>query len=258
MTSAPKVWTIKSYVANEAATLIQVLTSTAKKNEFKQDVLNLFTQGLFYSANYKVTGTVSNILALGGTPLDNALTMVPEIIKKFRTNTGAQKVSFVALTDGESCPMTYFSGTGTYRYAYNEQTYLKYDNSTFKVNVNYNEYETVGIVDVLKKVTTDVTFTNIFLGSKKQSESHMRRSGAGAWHTVETAKWNKNNGAFVTPASGWDLVSCLNAKAFNNTQEDIEVESGAKKVQIRSALKKFLKAQSTSKVILDELVEQFA
>ena len=65
-------------------------------------------------------------------------------------------------------------------------------------------------------------------------------------------------GGCASKGFGWDLVSCLNSKNFNNTQEDIEVEEGAKKGQIKTALKKFLKAQSTAKVILNELVDQFA
>ena len=244
-------------VANNAVQLVQVLTSTAKKNDLKQDILNIFTQALYLGSNYRVTGTVSTLLGLGGTPLDNALTMVPAIIDRFRSNTGAQRVSFVALTDGESSPLTFFNGHGTYGYAYSEQPYLKFGNCSYKVNSEWDEYDTVGIIDILKKVTTDVTFTNIYLGSKKSSEYHAKKSGIGKVD-LKTSNWNKNNGAYFTPKHGWDLLSCLNANSFNKQQEDIEVETGAKKGQIRTALKKFLKAQSTAKVILDEMVEQFA
>mgnify|MGYP001190819794 CR=1 FL=1 len=82
----------------------------------------------------------------------------------------------------------------------------------------------------------------------------MQHSGG----NFDSKQFNKNGGCASTKAFGWDLISCLNSKNFNNTQEDIQVEEGAKKTQIKSALNKFLKAQSTSKVLLNELVDQFA
>ena len=102
-------------------------------------------------------------------------------------------------------------------------------------------------------MTTEVTFTNIFIGSKGASDSYMRANGG----KFDASTFTKQGGC-ASKAFGWDLVSCLNSKNFNNTQEDIEVEEGAKKGQIKTALKKFLKAQSTAKVILNELVDQFA
>ena len=123
-----------------------------------------------------------------------------------------------------------------------------------KLTPPWNCYDTCGIVSILKKVTTDVTFTNIFIGSKGSSASHMQHNGG----KFDLKEFNKNGGSACKDVMGWDLVSCLNSKNFNNTQEDIDVEQGAKKTAIKSALKKFLKAQSTSKVLLNELVDQFA
>ena len=197
-----------------------------------------------------------NQLQLGGTPLDNALTMVPAIIDHFRSTTGAQKVSFVALTDGQSSPIMYYEGLQDgcrLNYGYYDTQYVKFGNESFHVTSDYHISDTAAIIAILKKVTTEVTFTNIFIGSKGASDSYMRANGG----TFSASSFTKNGGC-ASKGFGWDLVSCLNSKNFNNTQEDIEVAEGAKKGQIKSALKKFLKAQSTAKVILNELVDTFS
>ena len=48
---------------------------------------------------------------LGGTPLDESLISMNQIIPEFKTRTGAQKVHVVCLTDGE--------GHGTYLWSEN-------------------------------------------------------------------------------------------------------------------------------------------
>ena len=243
-------------LANNAVGLYEVLNSTAKKRDLENDMLNLFSQALHLERGNSITGPYSNQLQLGGTPLDNALTMVPAIIDHFRSTTGAQKVSFVALTDGQSSPIMYYEGLQDgcrLNYGYYDTQYVKFGNESFKVECDYNISDTAAIIAILKKVTTDVTFTNIFIGSKGASDSYMRANGG----TFSASSFTKNGGC-ASKGFGWDLVSCLNSKNFNNTQEDIEVAEGAKKGQIKTALKKFLKAQSTAKVILNELVDTFA
>ena len=243
-------------LANDAVGLYEVLNSTAKKRDLEQDMFNFFSQALTIERGNSITGPYSDQLQLGGTPLDNALTMVPAIIDQFRSATGAQKVSFVALTDGQSSPIMYYEGLENgcrLNYGYYDNQHVKFGNESFQVACPYSISDTAGIIAILKKVTTEVTFTNIFIGSKGASDSYMRANGG----KFDSSTFTKQGGC-ASKGFGWDLVSCLNSKNFNNTQEDIEVEEGAKKGQIKTALKKFLKAQSTAKVILNELVDQFA
>ena len=248
--------TLAGKLANDAVGLYEVLNSTAKKRDLENDMLNFFSQALTLERGNSITGPYSDLLQLGGTPLDNALTMVPAIIDQFRSATGAQKVSFVALTDGQSSPIMYYEGREDgcrLNYGYYDNQHVKFGNESFHVTCPYNISDTAGIISILKKVTTEVTFTNIFIGSKGASDSHMRSNGG----KFDASSFTKNGGC-ASKGFGWDLVSCLNSKNFNNTQEDIEVEDGAKKGQIKTALKKFLKAQSTAKVILNALVDNFA
>ena len=244
-------------VYNKSVELVEVLNSTAKKSILDQDMFSLFSQAMCLGRGYVSDAVCSDMLQLGGTPLDNALTQVPFIIDRFRTATGAQKVSFVALTDGQSSPVQYFekvSDGARINYSYYNTQYLKYGNETFKIDTPHNVYDTCGIVSILKKVTTDVTFTNIFIGGKGACASHLRHCGG----ELNGSTFTKDGGCATTEVTGWDLVSTLNSKSLNQAQDEIVVQEGAKKTQIKSALKKFLKASSTSKTLLNQLVDQFS
>ncbi|WNL50974.1 ribosome assembly protein [Synechococcus phage S-CREM2] len=246
-------------VSNASVGLYEVLNSTAKKAILDQDMFNLFSQAYVLASGYATDAVISDMLNLGGTPLDNALTMVPAIVDRFRAATGAQKVSFVALTDGQSSPLSFYekssySDEARMSYSYYDTTYVKYGNETFQVDTPYHIDDTCGIVSILKKVTTEVTFTNIFIGGKGACATHIHHCGG----VFKGSVFTREGGYATTEVMGWDLVSALNSKSFNQAQEEIQVEGGAKKTQIKSALKKFLKASATSKTLLNQLVDQLA
>ena len=68
----------------------------------------------------------------------------------------------------------------------------------------------------------------------------------------------KRHGSAVHKTDGWPLVALVNPRSFGDPSDTIEVEAGAKKGAIRSALKKMLKTKQSSKVVLTQLVENFS
>ena len=245
-------------LAHGCARIIQVITSTAKKKQIDEDIWHLWCAG-------RVTGHTSlsaylpwsPYYQMGGTPLNNALMIVPELIKQFRQNTGAQKVSFVCITDGESSPLaTYQKKIG-----YNDDEYIR---------VNYPYYETLMVrsgntvfpiegrntgdcVNWLKSQLNDVYISNIFLGKNARSKSHLLTYGAKFDESVF-----RKTGSFVTSSDSWPIIGVINPNSFTDTTDEIVVDAGESKAKIKSALNKMLKTKSTSRLILTELVGQFA
>lgn len=245
----------KGQVATGIVDLVEIATSSAKTRDQDTDLFHLFCQGYYQAKGYGAAGKISPLMSMAGTPLNNALLLLPNLIYQFRNRTGTQKVSFVAITDGQSSPIQYFdgkSGRAVYEYNY-EATSLKCGNQIFSVETKDNRYETNEIVKVLKKLIPDTTFTNIFLGSRRHSDTHAILSGA----KFDGKKFTKDGG-FASPGEGWDLVSLLDPRVFGKVQEDIDIDEGAKKAQIKTALKKFLKAQSSCKTVLNSLADQFS
>jgi hypothetical protein len=243
-------------VANQVVGLVKVLSSSTKSRQLETDMFRLFvhafsTSRSYYSSSY---GYYSS-LDMGGTPLDNAIIIAPELINRFRQRTGAQRISFVTISDGQSSPLYWVNEKGRYTYTYNQDyTTLRFGSSSYLVESKWDQYDTVGIVDVVKRQCPGVSFSNIFLGSQSASSSYVRHS-AGEFNASE---FRKTGGTVCTPKEGWDMISCLNPNNFNSTQEEIKVDDGAKKGQIKSALKKYLKAQSSCKVVLNQLVDEFS
>ena len=245
-------------LAHSCARIIQVVTSTAKKNQIDEDIWYLWCAGRI-TGSYSLSQYLpwSPFHAMGGTPLNNALMIVPELIKQFRQKTGAQKVSFVCITDGESAPLA------TYQKAvsYNDDEYIR---------VNYPYYETVMVrsgstvfpirgrdtgdcVNWLKSQLDDVFISNIFLGKNAKSKNHLASYGV----EMNESTFRKS-GSFVSSSDSWPIIGVINPNNFSDTTDEIDVEAGESKAKIKSALNKMLKTKSSSRLILTELVGQFA
>ena len=245
-------------LAHSCARIIQVVTSTAKKKQLDEDIWHLWCAGRVTSSTYMAQYLPwSPFHQMGGTPLNNALMIVPELIKQFRQKTGAQKVSFVCITDGESSPLA----TYTKKINYSDQEYI---------TVHHPYYETVMVrsgssvfpiegrntgdcVNWLKTQLDDVFISNIFLGKKAKSSHHLVSYGAELDETVF-----RKNGSYVTSSKSWPIIGVINPNTFTDTTDEIVVEAGESKAKIKSALNKMLKTKSSSRMILTELVGQFA
>ena len=245
-------------LAHGCARIIQVVTSTAKKKQIDEDIWHLWCAGRVTSyTSLSAYLPWSPYHQMGGTPLNNALMIVPELIKQFRQKTGAQKVSFVCITDGESSPLA------TYRkkIGYSDEEYII---------VNYPYYETVMVrngvsvfpiegrntgdcVNWLKTQLDDVYISNIFLGKNARSRSHLNSYGAKFDESVF-----RKIGSFVTSSDSWPIIGVINPNSFTDTTDEIVVDAGESKAKIKSALNKMLKTKSNSRLILTELVGQFA
>ena len=68
----------------------------------------------------------------------------------------------------------------------------------------------------------------------------------------------RKNGSYVTSSDSWPIIGVINPNNFTDTTDEIVVEAGESKAKIKSALNKMLKTKSSSRMILTELVGQFA
>ena len=124
-------------------------------------------------------------------------------------------------------------------------------------NVYQLDHNTGSIVDYLQRKLPDVTFTHIFLGGPSASERYSRV--VSNWkQEINSTVFRKQGSDVLTNCSGWPLVAFVNPNSFTDPEDEIKVDAGATKGQIRSALRKMLKTKTSSKVLLTQLVGQFA
>ena len=84
--------------------MLNVLTSKSNNRQHDRQILNLFRIAYAISTNRSHVG-VPYTLHMGGTPLNESLISMNEIIPAFKKRTGAQKVHVVCLTDGDGHPL---------------------------------------------------------------------------------------------------------------------------------------------------------
>lgn len=239
-----------------AAVVTHVLTSNAKRREIDMDMFHLFSQATKLAFPYS-GALYSNQLSMGGTPLNNVLFGMPAVIEKFKKQNNVQKVSFVCLTDGESAPIHYLQQGAVRKHMgitnpY-QTTLLRHGHKVYQIDtVN----ETPSIVSYLTKLMPNVTITNIFLaGPKGALRYHNYLTGQ---HYEDMIEYKKTGAQTFTTKNGWPLVALVNPRSFNDPADEIEVDAGAGKAKVKSALKKFLKNKTTSKLLLSTLVSQFS
>ena len=247
-------------LAHEVVGLTQVLTSKANKKQMEEDMFHLWCAGKITN-NYRAEHYLpcSPYFTMGGTPLNNALFIVPELIKQFRAKTGAQKVSFVCITDGESAPSQYYTKRTRYNgeeeitlsYPYWEKLMIRSGANVFPIDSDNRG--TNDVVRWLRTQLTDVAITNIFLGKLAKSASHLCYNNV----RLDERKFKKD-GCYATEADTWPLIGVVNPNSFGDAQDEIVVEDGATKFKIKSALAKMLKSKQSSRVILTQLVSQFS
>ena len=112
------------------------------------------------------------------------------------------------------------------------------------------------IINYITKRVPDVTVTNIYLTGPKGALSYFRTMTSQS--VSELPEYKKEGSYTFTTKNGWPLVALVNPRSFTDSTDELEVEQGAGKAKVKSALKKFLKNKTTSKVLLSTLVTQFS
>ena len=238
---------------NDTVGFVQVLNSKSRPREIDQDMLNLYYNSLALGGYRCQNVPYSPHLTMGGTPLNNALMMTPQIIERFKSLTNTQKVSLVVVTDGETSPIQY---TKVNDYDRQIETYQYYETVMIRSGSKVYPIEAgSGARDVINWVKTqvdDISITHLYLAGTAACRSYLREHDV----VMDDSQFRKT-GSCMSTSDTWPVLGCINPKTFGDSDEEIGVESGATKGQIRNALKKYLKSKSTNKVFLSQLVGQF-
>ena len=246
--------------------MINVLSSKTNKRVADRQQQNLYRLASSI-VNYG-GAAVPQKLRLGGTPLNESLIAMNDIIPEFKTRTGAQKVHVVCLTDGDGNPLRagkkYVDSYGTESLfaSHMGAGYILRDRKTgrmYKFSGDYYSGQTRQFVSYLRDRFPECSFMNI------------RLLGSGEWHRFKVdcfgdqyteenvaranAEWKKTK-SFICASSYWTVQYGLAASALN-TDSEFEPKSDSK-ADIKRAFVKSLKGKKMNKKILSSFIEQIA
>jgi len=231
-------------------------------------MLNIWRLAYCFGRTYSSPYTYSNRLALSGTPLNEALITLHQILPKFQKENKLQKVQCIILTDGEANQLVYhkevkrqwekkpFLGTG---YIHPELTFLRDRKlgTTYKIGYTYHEFTDV-LLRNLKDKFSSTNFIGIrVLESRNASRFiQMYHSQLDKQYEKIQSDWKKVK-SFTITNSGYDAYFGMSATALSQDSE-FEVAECATKSQIKSAFVKSLKTKKLNKKVLGEFISLVA
>jgi hypothetical protein len=255
-------------VVDETFSMMNVLTSKVSGKELEHQMLNIWRLAYCFGRTYSSPYTYSNRLALSGTPLNEALITLHQILPKFQKENKLQKVQCIVLTDGEANQLVHhkevkrqweknpFLGTG---YINPISTFLRDRKlgTTYQIGYGYHEF-TDTLLRNLKDKFTSMNFIGIrVLESRNFSRFvQMYHSQLDKQYEKIQSDWKKLK-SFTITNSGYDAYFGLSATALSQDTE-FEVAEDATKSQIKSAFVKSLKTKKLNKKVLGEFISLVA
>ena len=253
----------------ETFSLMNMFTSKVNGKTLEHQMKNIFRIASAWGNSSFVPYNIPIGMNLSGTPLNEALITLHQILPQFKKENNLQKVQCVVLTDGESSPLRY-----------SKEFQRKWEPNSFMGSQYVNErcflrnrktghtYSCEGLghwADVtdlllkdLKQSFLDINFIGIRILCNRDANQFIRRySGDGGEKYDEImSKWRKEK-SFTIKNSGYHSYFGLSSTTLGNDDE-FEVGDEATKAQIKRAFTKSLKSKKMNKRVLGEFMELVA
>tara|TARA_Y100001938_G_C7989784_1_gene378853 strand:- start:280 stop:897 length:618 start_codon:yes stop_codon:yes gene_type:complete len=201
-------------------------------------------------------------MVISGTPLNEAIISLYQILPKFKKENNVEKVQAIILTDGEAHQIPYNKIVDRSRYGEKEpymgQRSVRPDNcllrdrqlgKTYKFGYRYHEF-TDTLLRNLKDKFPSINFIGIRVLENRDAKQFIRM------HHGEDEKrfseWRKSK-SFTIKNSAYDAYFGISSKALAEDAE-FDVEYDATKAQIKRAFVKSLKTKKLNKKILGEFI----
>jgi hypothetical protein len=247
--------------------MMNLLTSQVNGKNLEEQMKNIFRLAYSFARNCYSIYPIPLGLSLSGTPLNEALISLHQILPKFQKENKLQKVQCVVLTDGEACGIKYhrevkrhweqepFMGTAAIGFG----SFLRdrKTGSTYSLDCEWH-YLTDVFLRNLRDKFSDINFIGIRVLESRDAGNFIRRYCGyyGPDYDKVMGSWKKEK-AFTIKESGYHSYFGLSANALSQDSE-FDVHETATKAQIKSAFVKSLKSKKMNKRILGEFVELVA
>lgn len=242
--------------------LLNVISSKVNSSTLNTHMKNLYRLAYYHSVPFSEYDYPFK-LSLSGTPLNESLIALHEIIPKFKKEKKVQKVQCVVLTDGEASSLARLQDNHAAYIGDNCFLRDKKMRTTYRFP-SYSYYSTHKFTDVLLKHLKDVyPFVN-FIGIRllQNNEigafvrSHLDNNNELSSYDKIMSEWKKNKSCVIN-CSGYDSYFGIYSRSLNQLNE-FEVGESASITDIRNAFKKSLQTKKMNKKILSQFIDLVA
>ena len=253
--------------------MVEFMSSDVKKGDIELQMINIWrlASSMMCYRNWHDTTyyQTPRRLTLSGTPLNEALVSLNQIIPEFQKSTGVQKVQCVTLTDGEAHPLQFNKWFKSNHEGYDDYMGTRSTMSgrvfirdrkvgkTYSCKNDHHEL-TSALLEQLRGRFPDVNFIGIRVMDGRDANSFIRKYMDWDFDKVQhiQAVWKKNKSLILVDV-GYHAYFGLSSSALNN-DSDCTVIVDATKSQIKAAFKKSLSAKKMNKKVLGEFMEYIA
>ena len=247
--------------------MMNLLTSKVNSKTLEEQMKNIFRLATSFKYSSNVYYPTPLGMTLSGTPLNEALISLHQILPKFQKENKLQKVQCVILTDGEGALLKYHREVhrrweddpymGTAHIGPNAFIRDRKTGMTYSCDCEYHEFTDV-LLRNLRDRFTDINFIGIRVLESRDAGGFIRRYCGYYGDTYEKTmnSWKKEK-AFSIKTSGYHSYFGLSAATLAQESE-FEVAEDATKSQIKSAFVKSLKSKKMNKKILGDFISLVA
>ena len=249
--------------------MMNLLTSKVNGKTLENQMKNIFRLAYSFGRNcYSLYPTPLG-LSLSGTPLNEALISLHQILPKFQKENKLQKVQCVVLTDGEACGIKYHREVkrhwedgpylGTSHIGNNSFLRDRKTGNTYSLDCEWHQMTDVFLRNLRDKFA-DINFIGIRVLQSYDAGNFIRRYCGyyGPDYDKVMSSWRKEK-AFTIKKSGYHSYFGLSANALSqDTEFEVDNPLTATKAQIKSAFVKSLKGKKMNKKVLGEFMELVA
>ena len=248
---------------DQSFTMMNILSSKSK--DLENQMINIWRIASYFSSSFGVGYSIPERLSLSGTPLNEALVSLHQILPKFQKENKLQKVQCIVLTDGEANQLNHHVEVkrnwesnpyiGTRRLIPNK-TFIRDRKLGTTYRVAYDWYKfTDLLLTNLKDNFPSVNFIGIRVLAPRDANSFIRlyygKDDIKEQEKIQN-EWKKTK-SFIIKKSGYDAYFGVSATALAQDTE-FDVAEDATKAQIKSAFVKSLKTKKLNKKVLGEFI----
>ena len=275
-------------LAIEGLHLLNFFSSNMSTNEFNEAMVKFHTlvgtvthRQSYYCKDRPFLSSPRNF-DLYGTPLDTAILVAMDVLPKFKSETGVQKVNTIFLTDGESQAIDWYINIPTdeyddrkYRYNRLERrndmivtdpvTGKKLRHKSYRNYYNYDDYSqkrTAFFLSLLKQRVPDMNVVGFFIAGSGRNGTVAKRTLQEKFgmdcDIKSIRKELKKNNVAVCKSAGYDEYYILPSMDIDLEDKGIEVEVGASKSALKSAFKKNATSKTLNRPLLNKFIGMVA
>jgi len=237
--------------------LMHFLTSDVSKKVLDIQMRNIFR--VAYGHTKWCSYDVPSHFTLSGTPLNEAIVCLHELIPEFKKKNNVQKINTIILTDGEANVLSYFKKNSYYddeRMGFGRLyagDFIRNRKTGFTYNVDEDYWKfTEILLKNLQQTFPDMNTIGIRLADNHDFKGFVRRySGFLAEDVYKKIRKDK----FVAlKSTGYTSYFGMLTSGLSNDTE-FDVEEGASKAKIKSAFAKNLHSKSLNRKVLSQFVD---